>query len=525
MSAVDYLALVAAFFGFAGVGRLIVRGNDALANAFLGLLFCAGIAASLCWTYPVAVSPFFRGMIAAGLIVLGRDVVLRNRAGTLPPAGMVAQAVLAIVIAGAWVYDLHWRFHHTDSEDVYFSPMVEMLRADYLGPLRAFTHYPDPLKALHIASSAVWAGLCALMAAPTMIHGLEARYVLEAVVVGHCGLRLYRWLKRPAWVFLPVALATLYVVDGELRATLYTSSQLYFLTMLELATLAVTADDTDPAVPRQALALAIALAMLKTSIFYLPVVLAGYYLLRFPRTRFDPAVLGMAAVVAAQMLTVMSRPIPVTHARLSPSLANPFGPRPALDFDPVVMLGGGTLDLPVRTYVALAAVLYLVKATLLPAAAYRSLGGGGGQRQILINGILLSTLAVLFSWVLMRNSQMGTVFVQWAAVMGVAPLAVGAVAVATRPGAWAWRAGLAGGVLVLALAIGHVPWRGTPNFGGLTYDDLMRRPKAELLTRIGDEDPGNVAIRALMLGERLPAATTPLENTGLLINFIVTEGK
>ena len=523
MSFLDYLLIAVALAGYAGIGWLFARGHDPVRNMVTGLLVVAGVAASLAWTAPLYIVPLFRAAIGVGLMaVVYKTVQFR---GKRINTSAILGVAIAMVIAGAWYYDWHYRFYHTTEQELYFAPFVEMFLADYAGPLRATTFYPAPLTSMHIAPSAIWAAMCALIPHPTMIHGIEARWLLGAGIIGHVFWLLYRHSGRPAWIFVPVALAVLYVMDWEIRWSFSTSSQTFYLILLEIVGLALTVapSDEEDGRAREAVILGLGLIMLKTSVIYVPLALAGYYVLRFRSTRFHWSVITMGAIVAAQLLTTLSRPRPYPDIRIGFSLANPFSSRPVMDYRFDIPLGGDFSDVSLAWWsIAAAGILYMIKYTLLPMAALRHAESGDKLRGGLIRGLQVMVLSILVAWVMIRNSQQGTLHVLWTVVFVTAPLAAAWACAAVSKGGWKWMTGLAATVAIMA-GFGHVPWTGTPDFGGISYNDLRTIPAEQLLVRRGDEPINNVGLRALMLGQRLPASG-PLGQSGVLASFIHVEG-
>ena len=526
MHFIDYLLVAVALAGYAGIGWLFVRGQDPIRNTVTGLVVVAGISASLAWTAPLYIVPFFRLSIGLGLLTSIAKSVMFLRLGRRLDARLILSAATAMVIAGAWYFDWHFRFHHGEAEELYFAPFVEIFLADYTGPLRATIFYPAPLTGMHIAPSALWAAMCALIPHPTMIHGIEARWLLASLVIGHSFWLLYRHSGRSALFFIPVSLAVLYVVDWEIRWSFNTSSQTFYLILLEVAALALTAkaDQNKDIITREAVILGMSLVMLKTSVIFVPMALAGYYLLRFRSARFHWSVITMAAIVISQLLTTLSRPRPFPGVNLGFSLANPFSPRPTMDYRFAQTFGSDLPNVPLVGWaVAAATILFLVKYYLLPMAALRQAESGTNElHRGLIRGLQVMVLSTLAGWVMIRHSQQGTVHVLWATAFVTVPLASAWACAAAAESGWRWKAGLAIAVGIIAVT-GHNPWRGEANFGGVSYQDLTTKPMEQMLVRQGDEPESNVGTRALMLGQRLPVSHT-LDQTGVLGSFIYREG-
>lgn len=538
----DYLLMFLGALGNLGLGRLVLRSRDPLRNLMVGLCLTGGVGAVLAWIAAGAVLPTIQAMVAIGGIALVVEAVQKR--ASLPRLadlkGFAGPGVVFILLAGILLFGLHWQYYRYSSGDVvYFAAFYELFLADYLEPLRVPTYYPFPSTSTHLAPITALAAICAFIPKATMIHGIEARFLIVVAVIAGTGCRLWRASGSPNLaLFVLVMAAALFIFMTETFTALAGSSYLYLLLVWEIAALALGAEDVDDLDTRaRAILFFVAIMVIaKLVIAYVPVLMGLYLFWRLPAQRFKLIVWIGGILVAASLVETILLPRPFAELNLGFSLANPFSARPTIDY--YMKFEDGllskahfgkyvTYDYQIGAFLMF--FLALLKTYLVPLAAIRRVASGRtGTAGVLVQGIELYLLVVLMGWIAVRNSDHGLTHQAWLLFLA-AGIGWPALQLAAFKGGRIWLVGILAMAAVYGV-FGHSPygaiwarWQsgGAGLFGGLDYKVLISLPAREVLTRRGQEPEDEVSVRAALTGRRLLASEVPITYNGSYAQFIV----
>jgi carbon monoxide dehydrogenase subunit G len=539
MNFLDYSLIVIATIGFYGIGRAIARSRDAWLDFLAGLVLAGGIAGCLAWVAPLAVRPLFQGMIALGWAVLTWGTI-KQRQSWGSSGAWVRRAwpsITAMAVSLVVLINYHHRFYVIAEDYIYYAVFNELLAADYIGALRVPLSYPDEFSALHIAPIAVWAALGALLPKATMSHGLEIRYLLVAGALAHLIVRAWYRPEVSRPVALGLVILLYYLFFGEFEYATRTSSYFFFMILLALSAwmiMGAAGDVGEGETARIVIYFACGLVMVKTSVFYIPAILALYIALRHPLRALHSWNLVIGALTILQILTVLSRPRPFADVSIYLSLVRPDLWVPALDYfsrspDAVVTRYAWIWpENKFATGVLAAFAIFVVKCWFAPVAAL----GRARVGEILSEGrryLELFLLVSLLSWLFIRHGDQDNVH-QMNALAGSAAVTMAAIiAVAIKARTVGWRVALILATLVYLLAE-HNPWKRivgmeSRHYGGMTYEELNAASREEALNHRPGEPLWHVGMRALYLGERINKGRDFLEQMGVIAAYVVPQEK
>lgn len=527
MDITAYILVLVASLGLVGVGRVLLPGSPAGRQFLAGLAIVGGICGSLAWVAPVAVVSVSRLFIAAGWIV-NLLALHRGKKNGMPRLGgnSIVQGGLAAVIGIGLALPFHFRFFEIGDNTYFLGQVVEFFLADYTGPLRIPSFYPWELSASHILPSTTITAMGALLHRGTMLDGIEIRFLLLAFVGARFSYVVLRKSERPTPETVLLLLAGLLVFHREIYFGFRASTFVYVALVFEVA-LALFFDRTeDKLTARDVLFFLIAMAGGKASIFYLPVLVALWVVLRFPRLMSHPAILASGTVTFVQLLLTALQPRPFSDASFGLSLFNVTGGRAGFDYYPALsdaLVNEITVPrfLPNENVVGILLIFLVVavKYWAIPIQAIAGCGQPARRESTRIAEVFL--LMALIGLVFIRHDQHGVTHQIWV-FFGTAPLVLGAILArsVTAADSTKWRGGLLA-VAAVVVAVGYNPWSAarspsSPHLGDVTYEELTHMSDAEALVARPGEREAAVCERALLKGLRVQAGSVSLACAGTL---------
>jgi len=547
MTILDYFLVGVAAMGCAGLGLL--TGTKGFGRPLLvGIILQACLASLLVWFLPLVVAPLFRVGIGIGWAVLiihayaafSRSSKTLGQFATGLFREMSARTYMQAIAATVFTFVVMLPIHYGDykfmvDDAIYFGPLVEIFLADYTGGIRVPTYYPALMSAHQLAPTMALAVLAGLLPEVTLVHAVEARYLLMSVFLARVLFLLWRRSGSSDVVFILVVICSIFLIRSELKTLIHTSTYVYALVVAELFLL--TLDRRSDAMTF--LILALALILMRTSLFYAGASLVGYILLVSAKMRTSPLSIAMILVVLANLVAISLVPKPYGNFELidvSFSLVNPFSPKPSFDYRQILRFDRIIGQFPELYFmtagVAVAAILALLKYYYLGFAAIRrliSMGVIAGDKMAR-RGLELYLLIMLAGWIVVRNSQHGITYQLYnpASIGLIAAMAL--ILVASMRGAWLWRSAIfavSGTALIVGINI-----HGIDNidkvvlgykFGepanlskGTYYKNLKSIPQSAALKKLpNDGASGKLGVRALMLGHRLSAADVSPKQSGV----------
>ncbi|AVM75623.1 hypothetical protein [Magnetospirillum gryphiswaldense] len=536
----DYLLILAACTGLAGLGKLVFDSGDWMRDLLLGMMLAGVSAAAFAWFAPVAVMPFLKGAVVIGLLGCAREAwrLWRKGAWSWPDRrSLMSMAICAVAAALLFLpFEVHF---YTFAEDgVYFIPFLELRLADYVGPLKFAAYWPSLQGASHLAFTTILLGMTALVPQANMLHGIEARYLFIILYFGRVLYLLVSRYDRNRLIYGAICLLLFYLFYNEISACLRTSTMFYLVFLMEYTLIVLFPGEPETGKWKYLFPLIFvsALVSMKSILIQLPLICALYLFFCNIKNITSVRLWLAGVVVGGQTLALLFVPMPFEGLDVLPRLVS-LGQFTTNDY--FSKFGDGLINK--ESWLAplygpqvglFAAFALLVGKYVLTAFAgldriKERLGDGLDPKLVL--SLELYVLTTLASVVLIRNGGHGVTHQVWGVytISGIVVIIVSR-ALATLPTRWM---AVVVAVAVLYAGLGrHTPWRylawpWQPHFAGVTLEQLEQAPHDWLLVRHGDEFPGNVALRALMLNTRLLKGEVPVSYAGPAGVFIIEDPK
>jgi len=183
---------------------------------------------------PLVIAPLFRLGIGIGWIVLfthayaafSKSGKTRGQftAGLFRkiPVRVYLQAIAVTVFTFVVMLPIHYSDYRFMTDDViYFAPLVETFLADYTGGIRVPTYYPALMTSHKLAPTMALAVLCGLLPKVTLVHAVEARYLLMSAFLARVLFLLWRRSESSGVVFIPVAICMIFLIRTELSILIH----------------------------------------------------------------------------------------------------------------------------------------------------------------------------------------------------------------------------------------------------------------------------------------------------------------
>lgn len=539
----DYPLMALALLGCMGFGRLILGSRDGGRNLLAGAVLIGACCSMLVWNWAGWAMPVTRALLGIGLIALGWHG-WKSRASFQWPSWPVIP-VLAIVFTVSLIItgDLHWSIYHYSGEDLpYFIPFQEFILADYPHPLRVATYWPAPSAIFHSVPIGTLAAINAFLPYPTLIHGVEARFILVTIVVCWTAFRLYEQVRdrQPLWQFALFMAAILVIFAVETRIVLIGSTYLYFLLLLETAIILMARNknrDSDPTRYVAALFFLAAIAISKPVIGYVAVVTGLFLLWRCPRAVLHRAPILMGLAVIANVSAIFSRPRPFADIDLGFSIVNPFSAKQPLNYFMKFYDGlinrewlGDYIGSDVQIGIVAILMIAVAKSFWLP-MAWASMtcpDKDSGTDGVLRQAFMLYIIVTSVGWIFVRNDQHGLTHQTWLLATAGA-LAWPALQLRLIHGWWRTKIVLIGIALIyllpgtspLQMAWKRLDRQGEARFAGFTWSEIAATDNSRALAPQPGEPMANVGLRAMMRGQRLLAGSVPKSYSGSFAEWIL----
>ena len=345
MNLIDYFLIFLALAAQAGIGRIFVRG-DMLSLSFAGMLLNGGVISVIAWVAPKYISGYillfsFVGLGLFSFFVWRKEFSLKTS---------YTEAIFFVVILLFFIFffrELHYTKYLYESHDVlYFTPALEMLKANYLGHLKLFVYYPNEMASSHLLPGAILATTTVFLKEPTIITLIESRYILAVLFFTrfiYAGRKLITRDKFLPYFVFPFVL--LHVFGQEINYNLTISSFIYVFILLELSNRIIFYSDDK----KSLLYFSIFLISAKGPIFYSAVVLSFYYWYIYAKYRFSVQVLVPSLVVLCIMISWLVIPLPYPGEDIQLKLMNPFALFHSLDL--AENFKGWTLSEPITMFI------------------------------------------------------------------------------------------------------------------------------------------------------------------------------
>jgi len=366
------------------------------------------------------------------------------------------------------------------------------------------------------------ASLLAYIPDVTLVHFVETRFLVAVVIFARLTYVLRRHSNDKLLSFALAGFGVVYLFWPELNYAINSPSVLYLAVGIELAILSLKDDDNKTSI----LILSFALITLYPPLIINSLALSIYFFVMFEDERFDRRYLFIVAIVIIATILMVIAPRPGSYtgdiqSDIEISLANPFTPKPSMDyrgflnFDqifrhfPVILISSWS--------VVVAVIIGFIKyygVAFLAIDRTNSSSIIKGSK-VTIRGLEIYLLMSFLSIVLLRNSQHQTWHQLHLTTTIVSASIVYIILVASSKGAGLWRAGLMGvflcsvGASLAAKGINHDPtglFVHPKRSGGVYFDEFKNVPpsqaKAWIMQGEGAKSKG---LRAIVMGKRLRA--------------------
>ncbi|MEX0709352.1 MAG: hypothetical protein WD078_15455 [Woeseia sp.] len=313
MGLLDYVHVSLAAFSAYALGRLFLETN--VYTSFLGGAILLGTIISVTgWWVPGFTKPILITMMLGSLIVFAVKCRSEYRFSLYP----IFSFAICLLIFRHFAYQ---QYHFNNHDPAYWGYAYELLKADYFGPIRIPTLYPEQFAPTHILPSTVVASLAVLIDHITLPKLIEVRYLCVAFVMSGVLTRLIAHSEKKA-PFVVALFASFFVFETELGYNFLISSYLYVLIVLEIFVIQKTQSNNKIAL----LFFSAILVLARAPIAYIAVGLFSYFWLISAKERYEPKILGTCVLVGLAIIPWLVFPPPFSRycLDLSTSFMNPF---------------------------------------------------------------------------------------------------------------------------------------------------------------------------------------------------------
>lgn len=534
----DYLLIVLAMAGMLGIGRLLFRSGDVFRDLLLGLLIVSITSAAFAWFVPVAVMPFLWASIGIGLVSIGFSLRSKSKILALSASWFDAARkeyvliLFSIFSAALLLLKLNLHFYKFTEDAVYFIPFLELRLADYVGALKFATYWPALQAASHLTFTTAMLALTALSPDASMLHAVEARYIL---VVIFCARLFFLSIKssKNNRIFVGVSCVLIfYIYFYEVELSMKSSTMFYWMVITEISIFIISNPEFNKKSISILTCLGLSLVALKSVIIQIPIAFLLVFLFLFRMQVFSPKSFLMGTAVFLQTLALLFVPKPFQGLNVFPSLVD-LKHINVMDY--FSKMGDGLLnkDAFIAQFISnwagvfMVFLLIFIKYIVIPmkmldVVQYSTVSA---SKRVGFNILSAYIVLMFFSIIIVRNGGHGVTHQSWVIYTGsgfVIPILMKAVGTGKKHLA----------ILVLAISViyaglgrytpwQHMAWPSSPHFAGVTAHDLFHAPRAWVLSLHEGEFVGNVGLRALMLNTRLMKGEVPPSYSGPAGVFIV----
>ena len=421
MSPLDYLGILFSLFCSGLLGLTITR--HSISSSILAGLSIVGATLSVtAWFVPLYTKYIVFLLFSLGLINL--------RSISFPIHVSLRRTITVLITVGFFLYIFrhfsYTNYFYNNHDPAYWGYTFELLRADYFGPTRVPTFYPENFAPTHIISQTVLVSLLSFSKHLTLATIIEAKYLLISITFGFLGEKVITRSNNVSFLIIG-ALLSFFIFELELGYNLLISSYFYTIILLQIVILALSKEPNE----LELIFFSLILMIARGPIFYMAFALVLYYLYSFSSLRFNKKVITTLLVVFCVMLTWAYFPgaLERTCQDISFNIMNPLDLKQLLTIvgirqwvlpDPIVsMLLQYTEDIDFferqrdlysdKTINALVSVIpfifyILVKYYVPIMLSLRVLSERASHIQrIKLKGLVIFTFVSLWGWLFIRN--------------------------------------------------------------------------------------------------------------------------
>jgi hypothetical protein len=313
----DYLGFFLSIILTGLLGRSVTS-NSYASSILAGLCILGTILAITAWF-----TPLYSRQIVFIAFMIGLKNLPQNLGKSLP----VPKECLEVLVFTAFflVIFRHFSFHdyfYNNHDPAYWGFTFELLRADYFGPTKVPTFYPDSFSPTHILPQTALVPLLAFSKSPGLASIIEAKYLISAIFFGGFFHRLSKEIPIEKAILILGAMLMFVVYESELGYNLLISSYFYTFLLIEILILCLSKKPNEI----ELLFFSLILIIARGPIFYVASVMTIYYLYVFRKFRYNLIIILTSSAVFGVVITWASFPSALDRVcqDLTFNFMNPF---------------------------------------------------------------------------------------------------------------------------------------------------------------------------------------------------------
>lgn len=317
MSLLDYVGFLVALLGNGLLGRFITKKNWGT-SVLAGLCISGSILAITGWFAPIYTRQIIFILFCLGFFNLLKDLKsfknLPKLNFTLP-----LSIIFSLLVFRHFSYENYFYNNH---DPAYWGYAFELLRAEYFGPIKVPTFYPEQFAPMHILPSTAIVSLLVFTKNASLIHIIEIKYLLVSILFGNFYYRLSKEIPGRQLFLILGLLFCFYIYELEIGYNTLISSYFYMLILIEILLLTLNKKPNH----LELLFLSLILIIARGPIFYLAAALFIYYFFFFRQFRYNKKIIATGLIVICVMSTWVYFPRAFARAcqDLGFNLMNPF---------------------------------------------------------------------------------------------------------------------------------------------------------------------------------------------------------
>ena len=310
------------FLGFLGnylIGRLIFKSDWSITLLF-GTCISGLILSISAWIIPSLTHEIIFFLFLIGLISFFYDLVKKEVKFNINLYSICS----IFFFLTLFIYFSYNLYPFNNHDPLYWGISFELLKADYLGPLRVPTFYPEQFAITHVLPSAVLSSLLVFVQDINLVNIIQAKYIFISLILAGLTSKFLSTLSNANKKYLIAAfIFCFYIFENEISFNLLTSSYLFMLIIGTIFILSI--DDRDNY--QELILLSLLLTISKGPLFYLGLFLLIYYFIYFKEYRFTKITISSSLLTILVLTTWAILPKPNEFGGCSNpafSLMNPF---------------------------------------------------------------------------------------------------------------------------------------------------------------------------------------------------------
>ena len=317
MTPLDYLGFIIALICSGLLGQNITK-NSHTTSVLAGLCISGTILAITAWFIPL----YSKHIVFILFIVSLRN--LPQNFANLHLSLKKCFTSLAPVVVSLVIFR-HFSsidYFYNNHDPAYWGYTFELLHADYFGPTRVPTFYPENFSPTHILPQTMLVTLLAFSKNASLASIIEAKYLIISILFGGFFQRLTKEIPTSTLTLIGSTILALVIYESELGYNLLISSYLYTFLLIEIFILSISKKPNE----LELLFFSLMLIIARGPIFYVGATLALYYWYVFNRYRYQRTVVLTATAVLGVMMTWAYFPSALERVcqDLSFNIMNPF---------------------------------------------------------------------------------------------------------------------------------------------------------------------------------------------------------